>query len=176
MIVLAGSIPRSLPSHLYEELTRRLNARGIQVVVDASGKALLDVIQHQPFLVKPNHHELGELFGISLNRVEEILPYGQKLREMGAEHVIVSMAGKGALLFTESGTYYANVPKGKVINSVGAGDSLVAGFVGTFVQTGDVLKAFRFGVATGSATAFSQDLCTKDKIEQLIPQVSITPL
>ncbi|MBA4494138.1 1-phosphofructokinase [Paenactinomyces guangxiensis] len=176
MIVFAGSIPRSLPGNLYEELTKRWSEREIRVVVDATGNALLNVIKHKPFLIKPNHHELGELFGVTLKSVNEIIPYGRKLVEMGAQHVIVSMAENGALFITDEGTYLSNVPKGQVVNSVGAGDSLVAGFLGTYARTGDLLEAFRFGVATGSATAFSQDLCTKEQIEQLYPRIEIQKL
>lgn len=173
MIVLAGSIPRSLPVNLYEELTKRCSGRGINPVVDAAGKALLHVLKHKPFLIKPNHHELGDMFGVTLQSVHEIIPYGRKLVEMGARHVIVSMAENGALFFSQEGTYLSNVPKGKVVNSVGAGDSLVAGFIGTYAKTGDLLKAFQYGVAAGSATAFSRDLCTKEDIEALCPQVRI---
>ncbi|SEN74948.1 1-phosphofructokinase [Lihuaxuella thermophila] len=173
MIVLAGSIPRSLPVNLYEELTKKCSGRGIHAVVDAAGTALLHVVKHKPFLIKPNHHELGELFGVTFQSVNEILPYGMRLVEMGVRNVIVSMAEKGALFFSREGIYSANVPQGKVVNSVGAGDSLVAGFIGTYAKTGDLLKAFQYGVAAGSATAFSRDLCTKEEIEALYPQVQI---
>ncbi|MBA4543301.1 MULTISPECIES: 1-phosphofructokinase [Thermoactinomyces] len=176
VLVLAGSIPRSLPAGLYEDLTGILSPRGVKVVVDASGEALGKVIAHRPFLIKPNHHELGELFGVTLTNAMEILPYGHQLLEQGARHVIVSMAGAGALLFAEEGTYQATVPQGKVINSVGAGDSLVAGFLSTYVRTGDLLESFRCGIAAGSATAFSSDLCTKNQVEQLLPQVKIKPV
>lgn len=130
--------------------------KGIRVVVDASGSALQHVIKNKPFLIKPNHHELGELFGVELSTVEEILPYGRKLVEQGVENVIVSMAGDGALLFTAEGIYEATVPKGVVINSVGAGDSLVAGFVGKYEQTKEIEKAFQYGVATGVQQHFRQ--------------------
>ncbi|KEK21764.1 1-phosphofructokinase [Bacillus gaemokensis] len=173
-LVLAGSIPASVPKTFYETIAAYGAGRHIKVVVDASGSALEHVIQNKPFLIKPNHHELGELFGKNLSTVEEIIPYGKSLIEQGVQHVIVSMAGDGALLFTEEGVYEATVPKGTVINSVGAGDSLVAGFVGIYERTEDVIKAFRYGVATGSATAFSADLCTKNKVEELLSQVIIT--
>ncbi|MGA9174631.1 MAG: 1-phosphofructokinase, partial [Thermoactinomyces sp.] len=176
VLVLAGSIPRSLPDHLYEDITERLSLRGVKVVVDATGEALNKVVSHRPFLIKPNHHELSELFGVTLTNVRDILPYGRKLLDQGAKHVIVSMAEEGALLFTESGTYRATVPQGKVVNSVGAGDSLVAGFLGTYVQTGDLLESFRFGIAAGSATAFSPDLCTRNQIEPLLSQVKLKQL
>ena len=147
--------------------------RGVKVVVDAGGSVLAEVLQEKPFLVKPNHHELSELFGVSINTVEEVIPFGKKVVEMGAENVIVSMAGAGALLFTNGKVYSATVPKGKVLNSVGAGDSLVAGFIGTYSKDQDFMKAFQIAVATGSATAFSQDLATKVKIDSLLNQVTV---
>lgn len=173
-LVLAGSIPASIPKTFYETIANFGAEHHINVIVDASGSALQHVIQNKPFLIKPNHHELGELFGEKLSTIEEIIPYGKKLIEQGVQNVIVSMAGDGALLFTNEGIYEATVPKGTVINSVGAGDSLVAGFVGIYEKTKDVEEAFRYGVATGSATAFSADLCTKDKVEGLLSQVMIT--
>ncbi|MCI0766138.1 1-phosphofructokinase [Bacillus sp. TL12] len=173
-LVLAGSIPASIPKTFYETMASFGAERHIHIIVDASGSALQHVIQNKPFLIKPNHHELGELFAEKLSTVEEIIPYGRKLIEQGVQNVIVSMAGDGALLFTNEGVYEATVPNGTVINSVGAGDSLVAGFVGIYEKTKDVEEAFRYGVATGSATAFSADLCTKDKVEELLSQVMIT--
>ncbi|CAI8872869.1 1-phosphofructokinase [Bacillus pseudomycoides] len=173
-LVLAGSIPASIPKTFYETIAAFGAERHINVIVDASGSALQYVTQNKPFLIKPNHYELGELFGEKLSTVEEIIPYGKKLIEQGVQNVIVSMAGDGALLFTSEGIYEATVPKGTVINSVGAGDSLVAGFVGIYEKTKDVEEAIRYGVATGSATAFSADLCTKDKVEELLSQVMIT--
>ncbi|MFF3102218.1 1-phosphofructokinase [Viridibacillus arvi] len=173
ILVLAGSIPPSLPKTFYSDLTRKYSKRGVKVVVDAGGKVLAEVLQDKPFLVKPNHHELSELFGATIHTVEEVIPYGKKVVEMGAENVIVSMAGDGALLFTSGEVYSATVPKGKVLNSVGAGDSLVAGFIGTYSKDQDFIKAFQVAVATGSATAFSQDLATKEKIDSLLDQVTI---
>lgn len=173
-VVLAGSIPSSIPKNFYEQIAMYGEERGIQVVVDTSGSALKHVMKNNPFLLKPNHYELGELFGKELSTVEDILPYGKKLIAQGVQNVIVSMAGEGALLFTNDGVYEATVPKGQVVNSVGAGDSLVAGFVGIYEQTKDIIKAFQYGVATGSATAFSADLCTKDKVETLLSQVNVT--
>ncbi|MFJ9463008.1 1-phosphofructokinase [Viridibacillus arvi] len=173
ILVLAGSIPPSLPKTFYSDLTRKYSKRGVKVVVDAGGKVLAEVLQDKPFLVKPNHHELSELFGATIRTVEEVIPYGKKVVEMGAENVIVSMAGDGALLFTNGEVYSATVPKGKVLNSVGAGDSLVAGFIGTYSKEQDFIKAFQVAVATGSATAFSQDLATKEKIDSLLDQVTI---
>lgn len=176
ILILSGSIPPSLPKTFYSDLMREYGKRGVKVVVDAGGQILAEVLQDKPFLVKPNHHELSELFGVAINTVEEVIPYGKKLVEMGAENVVVSMAGDGALLFTNGEVYSATIPKGKVLNSVGAGDSLVAGFIGTYSKEQDFIKAFQVAVATGSATAFSQDLASKEKIDSLLDQVIITKL
>ncbi|WP_042352045.1 1-phosphofructokinase [Bacillus massiliigorillae] len=176
VLILAGSIPPSLPKTLYSDLTSKYSQRGVKVIVDAGGKILAEVLKDKPFLVKPNHHELSDLFGTKIETVEEVIPYGRKVVEMGAENVIVSMAGAGALLFTKEATYTATIPKGKVLNSVGAGDSLVAGFIGTYTTENDFVKAFKYAVATGSATAFSRDLASKEKIDSLLDQVQITKL
>ncbi|PGM53342.1 1-phosphofructokinase [Bacillus sp. AFS053548] len=172
-VVLAGNIPNTLPSDLYEQLTLWGQENGIHIIVDASGKVLLDVVKHRPFFIKPNHHELGDLFDVKITSIEQAIPYGKKLVEMGAQNVGISFAGDGAILITESSVYVSNVPKGEVINSVGAGDSLVAGFVGTYVKTNNIETAFKVGVASGSATAFSEDLTKREKIEELLNQVKI---
>ncbi|WLR51789.1 1-phosphofructokinase [Bacillus tianshenii] len=176
ILVLAGSIPSSLPDNLYEDLTKRLTAQHVKVVVDATKKALKSVLPHHPFLIKPNHHELGELFGVTIEAAEQAVPYGKKLIELGAQNVIVSMAGDGALLFTKDGVYFANVPNGKVQNSVGAGDSVVAGFIAAYSKGQAVQEAFRYGVTAGSASAFSTGFCTAELIEQYINQVNVTSL
>ncbi|MCK1982740.1 MULTISPECIES: 1-phosphofructokinase [Peribacillus] len=176
ILILSGSIPPSVPSDVYEAMARSCSDNGIKVVVDTSGKGLLNVLPHRPFLIKPNHHELGELFSTEIRTVDDAREYGNKLVEAGAQNVIVSMAGQGAVLCTGGESYSANVPKGNVINSVGAGDSMVAGFIGTYERTGDILSAFRFSLAAGSATAFSSDLGTLDKIEELLPQIAINQL
>ncbi|MFF2459471.1 1-phosphofructokinase [Peribacillus simplex] len=176
ILILSGSIPPSVPSDVYEAMARSCSHNGIKVVVDTSGKELLDVLPHRPFLIKPNHHELGELFSTEIRTVDDAREYGAKLVEAGAQNVIVSMAGQGAVLCSGGESYSANVPKGNVINSVGAGDSMVAGFIGTYESTGDILSAFRFSLAAGSATAFSSDLGTLDKIEGLLPQIAINHL
>lgn len=136
----------------------------------------MEALVHKPLLVKPNHHELAELFGVTIETREELVSYGRKLLEAGAKHVLISMAGEGALFITETNVYHATVPKGKVKNSVGAGDSMIGGFVGTYVLHGDLLEAFRTGVASGSATAFSDDLAARELIEALRDQVTITTL
>ena len=176
ILILSGSIPPSVPSDVYEAMARSCTHNGIKVVVDTSGKGLLNVLPHRPFLIKPNHHELGELFSTEISTIDDAREYGAKLVEAGAQNVIVSMAGQGAVLCSGGESYSANVPKGNVINSVGAGDSMVAGFIGTYERTGNVLSAFRFSLAAGSATAFSSDLGTLDKIEELLPQIAINQL
>ncbi|MFJ7405450.1 MULTISPECIES: 1-phosphofructokinase [unclassified Lysinibacillus] len=172
-LILAGSIPPSLPTTFYCDLTEKYRIRGVKVVVDAGGKVLAEVLQNKPFLVKPNHYELSDLFGVPIKTMDEIISYGKKVVEMGAENVIVSMAGDGALLFTNGEVYKASVPKGEVVNSVGAGDSLVAGFIGTYAKEQNYSKAFQVAVATGSATAFSEDLASKEKIDFLLNQIII---
>lgn len=173
LLVLSGSIPSTLPKTTYEELVKICKENGVEFVVDAEGELLKKVLIHHPFLIKPNHHELGELFQTSLSSSEEVIPYGRKLVEMGAKNVIVSLADKGAVFINENMGLIAEVPKGKVKNSVGAGDSMVAGFLAAFEKTSDLKEAFRYSVAAGSATAFSLGLCTKEKIEELLIQVHI---
>ena len=169
ILVLAGSIPNTLPSDIYERILEHLQGRGIHFVVDATKELLLKVLKYHPFLIKPNNHELGEMFGVTLKTMDEIVAYAKKLQEMGAENVLVSMAGDGAILLTEEGVIYeAKPPKGKVLNSVGAGDSMVAGFLTGYLNTGDYEKAFRLGVVTGSATAFQYWLATKEDIVALM--------
>lgn len=169
ILVLAGSIPNTLPSDIYERILEHLQGRGIHFVVDATKDLLLKVLKYHPFLIKPNNHELGEMFGVTLKTRDEIVAYAKKLQEMGAENVLVSMAGDGAILLTEEGVIYeAKPPKGKVLNSVGAGDSMVAGFLTGYLNTGDYEKAFRLGVVTGSATAFQYWLATKEDIVVLM--------
>lgn len=169
ILVLAGSIPNTLPSDIYERILEHLQGRGIHFVVDATKDLLLKVLKYHPFLIKPNNHELGEMFGVTLKNRDEIVAYAKKLQEMGAENVLVSMAGDGAILLTEDGVIYeAKPPKGKVLNSVGAGDSMVAGFLTGYLNTGDYEKAFRLGVVTGSATAFQYWLATKEDIVALM--------
>lgn len=169
ILVLAGSIPNTLPSDIYERILEHLQGRGIHFVVDATKDLLLKVLKYHPFLIKPNNHELGETFGVTLKTRDEIVAYAKKLQEMGAENVLVSMAGDGAILLTEEGVIYeAKPPKGKVLNSVGAGDSMVAGFLTGYLNTGEYEKAFRLGVVTGSATAFQYWLATKEDIVALM--------
>ena len=167
-LVLAGSIPSSLPSDIYERILERISGKKIRVVVDAIKDLLLNVLKYKPFLIKPNNHELGEMFGIELKTDEEIEKYARRLQEMGAMNVLVSMAGDGAMLIDEFGkAHRCGVCKGTVKNSVGAGDSMVAGFMAGALN-GDYEYALKLGTAAGGATAFSDGLATKDKIYELI--------
>ena len=171
-LVLAGSIPSSLPSDVYEKILARLSGKKVKTVVDATKDLLLNVLKYKPFLVKPNNHELGEMFGVELDTVDEIIEYAQRLREMGAVNVLVSMAGDGAVLLDENGeTHRCGVCRGTVKNSVGAGDSMVAGFIAGS-QNGDYGYALKLGTAAGGATAFSDDLAKKDAIFELLKQLN----
>ena len=167
-LVLAGSIPSSLPSDIYERILERLSGRNIRVVVDATKDLLLNVLKYKPFLIKPNNHELGEMFDVTLNSDEEIETYARKLHEMGAVNVLISMAGDGAMLIDEYGKMHrCGVCRGEVKNSVGAGDSMVAGFTAGVIN-GDYEYALKLGTAAGGATAFSDGLATKEKITELV--------
>lgn len=171
-LILAGSIPSSLPSDIYERILAMLSGRGVKCVVDATGKLLMNVLKYKPFLVKPNDAELGEMFGVELDTDEDIAFYARKLREMGAENVLVSMAAKGALLIDGTGELHrCGVCKGRVKNSVGAGDSMVAGFVAGYMQSGDYSYALKLGTAAGGATAFSDGLAAKADIDRLLSEL-----
>lgn len=170
-IVLAGSIPASMPTDIYEKILERLSGKNIKTVVDATKDLLLNVLKYKPFLIKPNNHELVEMFGVELKTNEEIAEYAQKLKDMGARNVLVSMAGDGALLIDENGkTHICGVCNGAVKNSVGAGDSMVAGFIAGSLQ-GDYEYALKLGTASGGATAFSDGLAKKDEIYRLLEQL-----
>lgn len=170
-LVLAGSIPSSLPSDIYERILARLSGRKIRTVVDATKDLLVKVLKYQPFLIKPNNFELGEIFGVELHTTDEIVKYAEKLHEMGARNVLVSMAGDGAVLLDETGkTHVCGVCRGTVKNSVGAGDSMVAGFIAGCEKAG-YEYALRLGTAAGGATAFSEGLATKEKINELLSQL-----
>ena len=170
-LVLAGSIPNTLPADIYERIMESLSDRAIRTVVDATKDLLLNVLKYKPFLVKPNNYELGEMFGVTLHTTEEIATYAAKLKEMGAQNVLVSMAGDGALLLDEHGkTHVCGVCKGTVKNSVGAGDSMVAGFLAGSID-GDYAYALKLGTATGGATAFSDGLAKREEIDRLLQQL-----
>mgnify|MGYP001188794829 FL=1 len=172
ILILAGSIPASLPQSVYERLLVRLQGRGVRAVVDATRDLLVNVLPYHPFLIKPNNHELGEIVGKVLTTDAEIVAAARTLQEKGARNVLVSMAGDGALLLDEQGQVHRiGCPKGKVVNSVGAGDSMVAGFVAGYLQSRSYAQALRLGTACGSATAFSLGLATKEKIDELLAQL-----
>lgn len=171
VLVLAGSIPDTLPNDIYEKILARLSGKRIKVIVDATKDLLLNVLKYRPFLIKPNNHELGEMFGKELSTDTEIIEHAQKLREMGAVNVLVSMAGDGAILVDEHGKVHkCGVCKGTVKNSVGAGDSMVAGFIAGSTD-GDYEYALKLGTATGGATAFSDELAKKEDIFELLKQL-----
>jgi len=172
-LVLAGSIPNTLPDDIYQRIMGRLQGKGIRVVVDAEKGLLLKVLQYHPFLIKPNNHELGDMFGVKLTTDEEIIEHAKKLQEKGAQNVLISMAGDGAILLTAQGKHYKSpAPKGKLVNSVGAGDSMVAGFLTGYTESeGDLERAFYMGVATGSASAFSENLATREEALALLKTI-----
>ena len=168
-LVLAGSIPSVMPESMYQDICEHLKDHGIRIVVDATKDLLLNVLEYHPFLIKPNNHELGEIYGVELKTKEEVIPYAKKLVERGARNVLVSMAGEGALLIAEDGSVVeSDPPKGKVKNSVGAGDSMVAGFIAGYEKTGSFEQAFYTGLCTGSASAFSDNLATREEVNELL--------
>ena len=172
VLVLAGSIPSSMSDNIYRDIMADLKDKGVMIVVDATKDLLLNVLEYHPFLIKPNNHELGEIFDVKLTTREEVIPYGRKLQEKGARNVLVSMAGEGAVLIAEDGQVFdAPAPKGKLINGVGAGDSMVAGFVAGWIEKHNYEYAFHMGVASGSASAFSENLATKEEIINVYNQV-----
>lgn len=174
VLVLAGSIPSGLDSYLYENIMKRLKDKNIKVVVDATKDLLKNVLKYNPFLIKPNNHELEELFNVNLESIEDISRYANKLKDMGAKNVLVSMGKDGALLITENGEkYISNVASGIVRNSVGAGDSMVAGFIAGYLKTNSYKKALKLGAASGCATAFSNDLATKEQINKLLAEIKV---
>ena len=172
VLVLAGSIPSVMPESMYMDIMKYLEGRDIRIIVDATKDLLLNVLQYHPFLIKPNNHELGEIFGVKLKTKDDVNTYARKMQEKGARNVLVSMAGEGALLVTEDGRVYESMPpKGTVKNSVGAGDSMVAGFLAGYLSSEDYEKAFYMGLCTGSASAFSDNLATADEVRGLLSQL-----
>lgn len=167
-LVLAGSIPSTLPDDIYERILSRLQSRGVNFIVDATGDLLKKALPYKPFLVKPNHHELGDLFGVETKTEEDIVKYARKVQEMGARNVLVSRAKDGATLIDENSnvTTFANVD-GELVNSVGCGDSMVAGFVAGYINKKDYAYALKLGAACGNATAFSEELATADEIKKV---------
>lgn len=175
VLVLAGSIPAGISDNIYKDIMDMLKDKGVQIVVDATSRLLTNVLEYKPFFIKPNQHELGDIFNVTLNTQEEVIPYALELKKMGAVNVCVSMGGKGAILVADDGNVYkAKAPDGILKNSVGAGDSLVAGFLSGWIEKKDYEYAFRKGVATGSASAFSERLATVREVNMLIDKVVIT--
>lgn len=172
VLFLSGSIPASMPDDAYQKIMEMLDGRGVRIAVDATKELLLNVLPYHPFLIKPNNHELGEIFGVELKTRESVVPYAKKLKEKGAQNVLVSMAGEGAVLVSADGDVYdAPAPKGTLKNGVGAGDSMVAGFMAGYMEKQDYRYAFHMGVAAGSASAFSENLATKPEIEAVYRQL-----
>ena len=172
VLVLAGSIPSTMPDDIYKVIMEKLAEKGVMIVVDATRDLLVNVLGYHPFLIKPNNHELGEIFQTSLNTRESVVPYARKLQEMGAVNVLVSMAGEGAVLVAENGKVYeAEAPQGTLVNGVGAGDSMVAGFLAGWLTKQDYEYAFHMGIAAGSASAFSENLATKEEIQHVYRQI-----
>ena len=174
VLVLAGSIPAGISDNIYKDIMDMLKDKGVQIVVDATSRLLTNVLEYNPFFIKPNQQELGDIFNVTLNTQEEVIPYALELKKMGAVNVCVSMGGKGAILVADDGNVYkAKAPDGILKHSVGAGDSLVAGFLSGWIEKKDYEYAFRKGVATGSASAFSERLATNGEVNDLIGKVTI---
>lgn len=173
--VLAGSLPSSIPASYFLELAKICQANGIRFVLDTSGPALKSLVDTPVFLIKPNQQELGELFGVEITSLPDAFQYASKLVERGTEHVVVSMGGDGALLVTKDMALIAKAPQGTVVNTVGSGDSLVSGFIASYAEHQNPALAFRYGVASGSATAFRSDLCRQEDVESLLGEVQIYP-
>ncbi len=174
ILILSGSIPSCLNERLYEDIMKKVEDRDIKVVVDATKNLLLNVLKYKPFLIKPNNHELAEMFNVELKSTEDVIFYARKLKEMGAQNVLISMGKDGALLVSENDEVFtSSVAKGEVVNSVGAGDSMVAGFVSGYLKHGSYEEALRLGAASGGATAFSSDLATREFIDKLVTEINV---
>lgn len=172
-LVLAGSVPKSVPADIYETICKKLENSGVLVAADASGELLTKLLKYKPFLVKPNHHEVGEIFGCEIFNTDQAEACALRLRVMGAENVIVSMAEMGAVLAAaDSNVYRIGSPKGTAVNSVGAGDSMLAGFIAGYINTGSYDTALRWGTAAGSATAFSKGLADRASFDRLLKEIS----
>lgn len=177
ILVLAGSIPSTLDEKLYENIMIRIKDKNIKVVVDATKNLLLNVLKYKPFLIKPNNHELEDMFGVRINTIDDVVIYAKKLKEMGAQNVLISMGGDGALLVTENDEVFkSGIAKGIVKNSVGAGDSMVAGFIAGYLKSNEFEEAIKLGSASGSATAFSYDLASRDFIDKLKEEIVVEKL
>lgn len=174
LVILSGNIPKCINEKIYEIISKELNQKKIPFVVDATQKLLVNTLRFEPDLIKPNKQELEETFNVKIEKKEDIIFYAKKLQENGAKNVLISLGGDGAILLTQNQEiYYSNAPKGKVINTVGSGDSMIAGFIAGFYKQNDYLEALKYGIASGSATAFGEELATKKDIEKLLEQVKI---
>lgn len=173
ILILAGSIPASLPKTIYRDIMAMLSEKGIHFIVDATGDLLMNVLEYCPFLIKPNHHELGELYGVELSTRESVIPYAKKLQELGARNVLVSMGAKGAVLVDAQGEVHSSpAPDGEVINAVGAGDSMVAGFLTGWLETKNYEYAFHMGLAAGTASACSEELADRNAVDAIMNHLS----
>lgn len=173
VVVMSGSLTPDLPADFYQQLLPTIKAAGAEFVVDTTGQALLDTLSYKPLVIKPNRHELADLFQTTFDSSDVMLEYAQQLLEKGAQNVMVSMAGDGGYLLTKDHVYHAKGAVGTAVNSVGAGDSMIAGFVGTYVKTKDPKKSFRMGMACGGATAFTKDIAVKSQIDAVLPQIKV---
>lgn len=174
MVILSGNVPKCINEDIYEIICKELNEKNVKFVVDASQKLLMNCLKYKPFFIKPNKEELEETFNTKIETKEEIIIYAKKLQEKGAKNVLISLGGDGAILLTEKNeVYYSNTPKGQVINTVGAGDSMVAGFVAGYLKKKDYKEALKLGIASGSATAFSAGLAMNEEINELLKQITI---
>lgn len=172
LLVISGTVPSSLPSDIYEKICERVKGTRCELIVDATKDILLNTLKYHPLLVKPNQEELEEMFHVEIHSEEELIENAEKLVALGAKNVIVSLGGDGALLVGEGRKpLHLAAPQGKVVNTVGAGDSLVAGFIDEYTNSGNIAYAFRRGIATGSASAFSEGLATKQEVEALLKKM-----
>ena len=172
MVILAGNIPRCINNDIYEIICKTLERNNVTFVVDATKELLMNVLKYKPFLIKPNKEELEETFKEKIETKEEIIVHAKKLQQIGAQNVLISLGGEGAILVTTEGKeYYSKAPKGKVLNTVGAGDSMVAGFIAGYEQSGDFEQAFKMGIATGSASSFSMNLATAEEVANLLKEI-----
>lgn len=174
MVILSGNVPKCINEDIYEIICKELNENNVKFVVDASQKLLMNCLKYKPFFIKPNKEELEETFNTKIETKEEIIIYAKKLQEKGAKNVLISLGGDGAILLTEKNeVYYSNTPKGQVVNTVGAGDSMVAGFIAGYLKKQNYKEALKLGIASGSATAFSAGLALKEEIDELLKQITI---
>ena len=172
MVILAGNIPRCINNDIYEIICKTLEKNNVTFVVDATKELLMNVLKYKPFLIKPNKEELEETFKEKIETKEEIIVHAKKLQLIGAQNVLISLGGEGAILLTTEGKeFYSKAPKGKVLNTVGAGDSMVAGFIAGYEKSGDFEQAFKMGIATGSASSFSMNLATAEEVANLLKEI-----